>query len=87
MTMAIKKIFNWDGSLTVSKVHYVHDWEHGSVQVNVVLELRVLCLAGNIKLTMSYTEGNLNKQYLKAYSHIDIIFPIRLYPLQQSHTS
>ena len=39
-------------------IYYHYDREHGSVQADVVLELRVLHLTGNRKLTDSHSEGN-----------------------------
>ena len=66
-------------------VHYHHGREHGSVQADVVLELRVLHLAGNRKSTDSLG-GILSIGNLKSCPHSDTLPPVRSYSLQQSHT-
>ena len=48
----IRKTFNWSGSLAGS-VHY-HNREHTGMHADMVLELRVLYLAGNRKSTDSH---------------------------------
>ena len=77
MAIFIKKAFKSGGLLTVSEVH---DREHGSMQVDIVLELRVLHLVGNRKSTDSHIEGNLSKETSKPT-------PTVAHFLQQGHTS
>lgn len=62
------------------------DREHGGIWADMVLELRVLHLADNRKLTKTLG-GILTIGNLKAYLHCDTLPPTKLYPLQQSHTS
>ena len=47
------------------------------MQADVVLELRVLHLAGNRKSTDCHTEGNLSKRDHKAHPHRDTLPPSR----------
>ena len=83
----IKKTFNWGGSLTFrGLVHYRHGEKYSSRLADVVLELRVLHLAGNRKLTDSLG-SILSIRNLKACPHSDTFPLTRSYPLQQSHTS
>ena len=71
-----KKTFNWGGLLTVSEVQSYHpDKEHGGMQKDMVLELRLLLLTGNRKSTDNHTEGSLNKRDLKAGPHSDTFSP------------
>ena len=59
MASLIKKTTNW-GWLAYSSggsVHYHHEGEHGNVKTDMVLELGVLYLAGNRKLTATLKEA------------------------------
>lgn len=61
-------------------VHYFLDGEYGIVQVDMVLELRVLHLVGNRKLTDTVGGIMLIGNH-KAYPHSDILPPAMPYPL------
>lgn len=74
MATLIKKAFNWGFR---GCVHYHHDGYHDGVQADVVLELRMLHLAGNRKSTGCHTRGNLSTRDLKAGPHGDIHPPTR----------
>ena len=61
MTMATlkKKTFNWGGLITISDYSSVpchHVSEHGSMQADMLLDLRMLHLGGKRMLTVTLSE-------------------------------
>ena len=72
-----KHTFNFRGT-----VHYHHDGEHGGLEADIVLKLRVLYLSGNRKSSKTLG-GILSIGNLKACTYCDILPPT----FPQSHIS
>ena len=73
MTTLIKETLIGVASIQFRSYH--HGKDNGSMQGDMVLELRVLYLADNRKLTDCHTEGSLSQRDLKARPHSDTLPP------------
>lgn len=80
MTTLTKKTFNWGGWLTAQFSPLSSCSKHGSMQAEMVLELRVLHLVGHRTSPDSHMEGSLSKRELKACPTVTYFF-------QQVHIS
>ena len=81
MATLITKTFNLGDLPIVSEFQYLIFMMGNTVgiQADVVLELRMLHIAGNSKSIESHTEGRLSKRDLKAHSHSNTLPPTRSY--------
>jgi hypothetical protein len=69
-------------------VYYCHGEKHGSIQADVLEELRVLHLDLKVSRRLSSTlDGASALGALKAHLHSDSLPPTRLHLFQQGHTS
>lgn len=73
----MKKTFNLDGSLTEAEVQSIIMMKHGSRKADMMLQLRVLYLAGYRKSTNHRTVRNLSKRDLIVWPNSNTLLPTK----------